>query len=151
MFFRTFGLQASSSDTTKVLYVLRFRALRIDSREQFHGFKTTCSRRISFKMLNSKTQKTVNVFRFRAFRMRPRLNPGVLDCEPKSKPGRAYGPHWANSPRAASKTPPRWPHDGPRWPQDGPKTAPGGIKIAQDSLKTSPRQPQVCCKRTDRL
>ena len=32
--FGTLGLQASSSDTTKVVYVLRFRALRIDSRWQ---------------------------------------------------------------------------------------------------------------------
>ena len=32
--FCTLDLQASSSDTTKVVYVLRFRALRIDSRWQ---------------------------------------------------------------------------------------------------------------------
>ena len=32
--FCTLDLQASSSDTTKVVYVLRFRALRIDSRRQ---------------------------------------------------------------------------------------------------------------------
>ena len=54
MMLYTFGMQPSSSDTTKVLYVLRFRALRIDSRSKFQGFKNTCSDQILFKMLNSK-------------------------------------------------------------------------------------------------
>ena len=89
MIFNTFGLQASRSDTTKVLYVLRFRALRIDSRKKFHGFKKTCSDQISFNMLNSKNGENGIRIAFSCLQDAPKAKPWTLKLRAQIQP-RAY-------------------------------------------------------------
>ena len=89
MIVSTFGLQASSSDTTKVLYVLRVRALRINSREQFHGFKSTCSHQSSFNMLNSKNAENGIRVAFSCLQDAPKAKPWTLKNRARiqAKPG----------------------------------------------------------------
>ena len=95
MISNTFELQASRSDTTKVLYVLRVRALRIDSREKFHGFKHACVKQNSFNKLNSKSGENYIRMAFSPPQDSPgakpwgfpsalNLNPGVYRPSPKS-------------------------------------------------------------------
>ena len=114
MIFNTFGLHASRSDTTKVLYVLRFRALPIDSRMKFHGFKHACVKQNSFNMLTSKNGENGIRMAFSPPQDSPgakpwgfpsalNLNPGVYRPSPKS----AHAP----------KVPPRPPKTPPRRPQ----------------------------------
>ena len=82
----TFGLQASSSDTTKVVYVSRFRALRIDSREQVHGFTSTCSHQISFNMLNSKNGINGIRITFSCLQDAPKAKPWTLKLRAQIQP-----------------------------------------------------------------
>ena len=118
MVFNTFELQASRSDTTKMLYVLRVRALRIDSREKFHGFKHAYVKQNSFNKLNSKSGENCIRMAFSPPQDSPgakpwgfpsalNLNPGVYRPSPKS----AHAP----------KVPPRPPKTPPRRPQSAPK------------------------------
>ena len=97
-----------------MVYVLRFRALRIDSREQFHGFKHACVKQNSFNKLNSKSREKYIRMAFSPPQDSPgakpwgfpsalNLNPGVYRPSPKS----AHAP----------KVPPRPPKTPPRRPQ----------------------------------
>ena len=117
MIVSTFGLQASSSDTTKVLYVLRFRALRIDSREKFHGFKHAYVKQNSFNKLNSKSGENCIRMAFSPPQDSPgakpwgfpsalNLNPGVYRPSPKSAHAPKVPPR---PPQGAPQTPPRRP------------------------------------------
>ena len=114
MVFNTFELQASRSDTTEVLYVLRVRALRIDSREKFHGFKHAYVKQNSFNKLNSKSGENCIRMAFSPPQDSPgakpwgfpsalNLNPGVYRPSPKSA-------HAPKVPPRPSKTPPQGAH-----------------------------------------
>ena len=134
MVFGTFGLQASRSDTTKVLYVLRFRALRIDSREKFHGFKNTCSHQIFFNILNSKNGENGIRIAFSCLHDAPQAKPWTLKIKP-----------WTLKIRAQIQAKPGfWTPLGqpsPRCFKDTPKMAPGRPKMAPRQPKMAPRSP----------
>ena len=89
MTFSTFGVRASSSDTTKVLYALRVRALRIDYGEQFHSFKHACAQQNSFNILNSKSAENGIRITFSCLRDAPKAKPWTLKtrAQIQAKPG----------------------------------------------------------------
>ena len=86
MIFSAVGLQASSSDTTKALYVLRFRALRIDYREQFYGFKHASAQQNPFNMLNSKNVENGIRIAFSCLQDAPKTKPWTLELRAQIQP-----------------------------------------------------------------
>ena len=112
MIFYTFGMQPSSSDTTKVPYVLRVRALRIYCRGQLHGFTNTCDHQNSFNMLNSKNRENGIRIAFSCLQDFPEARP---QDAPRTPPDAPKTPQVPQTPPRPSKTPLRPPKTPPKF------------------------------------